>query len=114
MSLVYSFFARITILLHWQSMRTRVVQKITPSNPLAHKWCHLLTHYKRCRLRTKPFARQEQYTEHKKGNHLKIHLRIPIRVVDDDNIGSGEVDTQTASAGGQHEEELFAVGEKRK
>lgn len=39
---------------------------------------------------------------------LENHLRIPVRVVEDDNISSVQVDTET-SPGAQHEYELGAV-----
>ena len=40
---------------------------------------------------------------------LEIYLRIPVRVVDDDNISGGQIDAETACTGAQHEEELAAV-----
>ena len=40
---------------------------------------------------------------------LEIHLRIPITVVENDNIGGGKVDTETTSSGRKHEDELIGV-----
>ena len=40
---------------------------------------------------------------------LKIHLRIPVTIVEDENIGCVQVDTETSSPGTQHEDELGAV-----
>ena len=40
---------------------------------------------------------------------LQITLRVPVRVVDDDNVSSGQVDTQTSGPCGQHEDEFLAV-----
>ncbi len=41
---------------------------------------------------------------------LQIHLRIPVRVVDDDDVSCGQIDTETACSGAQHEQKLAAVG----
>ena len=40
---------------------------------------------------------------------LEIHLRIPIRVIDDDNIGRVQVDSQTSGPRAQHEDKLGGV-----
>ena len=40
---------------------------------------------------------------------LQVHLRVPIGVVDDDDVGGVQVDAETTGSSGQHEEELFAV-----
>lgn len=37
---------------------------------------------------------------------LQINLGVPVTIVQDDNIGSDQVDTETSSAGGQQENEL--------
>ena len=44
------------------------------------------------------------------GEGLDIVVGIPIGVIDNDGIGSGQVDTQTTSAGGQQEHELLSAG----
>eukprot|EP00053_Salpingoeca_punica_P017129 m.163900 g.163900 ORF g.163900 m.163900 type:complete len:637 (-) comp17120_c0_seq4:1564-3474(-) len=41
---------------------------------------------------------------------LQISLRIPVAVVEDDDVGSGEVNAETACTGAEHEDELLAVG----
>ncbi len=41
---------------------------------------------------------------------LQIHLRIPVRVVDDDDVSCGQIDTETSCSGAQHEQKLQAVG----
>ena len=41
---------------------------------------------------------------------LQIHLGVPVRVVEDDNVGGGQVNTQASGPGAQHENELSAVG----
>lgn len=44
------------------------------------------------------------------ANHgLKVDLRIPVWVVEDDYISCGKVDTQPTSSGTQHEDEFTAV-----
>ncbi len=44
-------------------------------------------------------------------NHgLKVDLRVPVWVVQDDHIRCSQVDTQSSSSGTQHEDELGAVG----
>ena len=40
---------------------------------------------------------------------LQIHLRVPVRVVDNDDVGGVQVDAETTGSGGEHEEELLAV-----
>ena len=41
---------------------------------------------------------------------LQVHLGVPVRVVEDDHVGRGQVDTQASCPGAQHEDELAAVG----
>ena len=41
---------------------------------------------------------------------LQIRLRVPITVVQDDDVGSGQVDAETTGARGEQEDELVAVG----
>lgn len=41
---------------------------------------------------------------------LQIHLRVPITVVQDNNIGRDQVDTQTTSSCRQQEDKLVTVG----
>jgi len=40
---------------------------------------------------------------------LEIHLRIPIRIVEDDDVGCVQVDAEASGASGQHEDKLLAV-----
>ena len=40
---------------------------------------------------------------------LEIHLRVPVTVVEDDNICFVQFDTETSSPGAQHEDEIGAV-----
>jgi hypothetical protein len=42
-------------------------------------------------------------------NAHKIRLWVPVAVIKNDDVGAGEIDTQSASTGGQHENELLAV-----
>ena len=45
-----------------------------------------------------------------KAHHgLKIHLRVPIRVEQDDNISGGQVDAQTSGSSGKHEKEFLTA-----
>lgn len=41
--------------------------------------------------------------------HLEIHLRVPVAVVQDDDVGGVQVDAQAAGARGQQENELLAA-----
>ena len=41
---------------------------------------------------------------------LQINLRVPVRVKENDDVGSGQVDAQTPSSGGEHEDKLLTVG----
>ena len=41
---------------------------------------------------------------------LQIRLRVPITVVQDDDVGGGQVDTETTGTRGEQEDELVAVG----
>ena len=41
---------------------------------------------------------------------LEIGVRIPITVVQDDNIGRGQVDTETSSTRREQENKLLAAG----
>ena len=41
---------------------------------------------------------------------LQIGLRVPVTVVQDDNVCRGEVDTQPTGTRGEQEDELLAVG----
>mmetsp|Transcript_22804 Transcript_22804/g.58024 ORF Transcript_22804/g.58024 Transcript_22804/m.58024 type:complete len:574 (+) Transcript_22804:400-2121(+) len=41
---------------------------------------------------------------------LQIHLRVPVAVVQNDDVGGGQVDTQAAGARGQQEHKLLAAG----
>lgn len=44
-------------------------------------------------------------------NHgLQVHLRIPVRVVNNDHVSCSQVNSQTTSPCAQHEEKLGAVG----
>lgn len=40
---------------------------------------------------------------------LQVHLRVPVGVVDDDDVGRREVDAEPAGACRQHEHELFTA-----
>ena len=40
---------------------------------------------------------------------LQVHLRVPVRVVDDDDVGGVQVDAEAAGSGRKHEDELLAV-----
>ena len=40
---------------------------------------------------------------------LKIHLGVPIRVVENNDVGCVQVDAETSGASGQHEDKLLAV-----
>lgn len=42
-------------------------------------------------------------------HRLQVHLGVPVRVVEDDDVGCGQVDAQAAGPGAQHENELAAV-----
>ena len=41
---------------------------------------------------------------------LQISLRVPITVVQDDDVGGGQVDTETTGTRGEQEDKLVAVG----
>ncbi|RUS91447.1 hypothetical protein EGW08_000771, partial [Elysia chlorotica] len=43
-------------------------------------------------------------------HNINIHLRIPVRVKQNNDICSGQIDTQATSPGAQHENELCAIG----
>jgi hypothetical protein len=49
---------------------------------------------------------REKFTNH----GLQIHLGIPIRVEDNHNVSSGQVDAETSCSGRKHEKEFFAAG----
>lgn len=51
----------------------------------------------------------DQFFVHLAYHSLEICLWVPVRVIDDDNICCGQVDTQTPSSGTQHEQELLTV-----
>jgi len=40
---------------------------------------------------------------------LQVHLGVPVGVVDDDDVGGVQVDTETSGSRRQHEEELLAI-----
>lgn len=40
---------------------------------------------------------------------LQVHLRVPVRVEEDDDVGRGQVDAEAAGARRQHEDELGAA-----
>lgn len=42
-------------------------------------------------------------------SHLDIVVRVPIGVVDDDSVGSVQVDAETTGSGGQQEAELLSA-----
>lgn len=46
------------------------------------------------------------YTDH----GLQVHLRIPVRVINNDHVGCSQVNPQPTSPSAQHEEKLAAVG----
>ena len=37
-------------------------------------------------------------------------MRIPVRVVENDDVGGGEIDSETVGASGQHEDEDVGAG----
>ena len=41
---------------------------------------------------------------------LQVHLRIPIGIKENDNISRSQVDAETTSTGGEHEDKLVAIG----
>lgn len=41
--------------------------------------------------------------------HLQVHLRVPVTVIQDDNVCSIQVDAQATSTGGQQENELLTA-----
>lgn len=41
---------------------------------------------------------------------LKIHLRIPVWIIKNNHISSGQINPQTSSPGTQHKYEFAAVG----
>ena len=41
---------------------------------------------------------------------LQVHLRVPVAVVDDDNVGGVEVDAEAAGPAAQHEQDLAGPG----
>ena len=43
-------------------------------------------------------------------HRLQVSLRVPVRVVQDDNVSSGEVDAEAPSTGRKQEDELLRVG----
>jgi hypothetical protein len=43
-------------------------------------------------------------------HRLQVRLRVPVRVVQDDDVGGGEVDAEPAGAGGEEEDELLGAG----
>ena len=52
-----------------------------------------------------PAGHYRKETHHR----LQVHLRVPVRVVEDDDVGRRQVDAEAAGARRQHEDELFAV-----
>ena len=43
-------------------------------------------------------------------SYIPTHLRVPVRIVDDDRVGGGEVDAEAARARREDEDELGRVG----
>lgn len=52
------------------------------------------------------FLKQTNKKKHGTHHRLKVDLRVPVRVVQDDDVGCGQVDAQTSGPGTQHEDEL--------
>ena len=40
---------------------------------------------------------------------LQVHLRVPVRVKENNNVSGGEIDTKTTGASRQHEDKLTAA-----
>ena len=40
-------------------------------------------------------------------HRLQVRLRVPVRVIEDDDVGGGEVDAEPARAGREEEDELL-------
>ena len=41
--------------------------------------------------------------------HLQVHLRVPVTVIQDDNVCSVQVDAQATRTGGKQEDEFFTA-----
>ena len=41
--------------------------------------------------------------------HLNIILRVPVRVIDDDGVGGGEIDPQSSGTSAQQEDKAIAI-----
>ena len=74
---------------------------------MPHPSLHML-HLFSCPLRT-PHLHPTRNAPFVHPPHLNIILRVPVRVIDDDGVGGGEIDPQSSGTSAQQEDKAIAI-----